>query len=169
MINCGHCKARLLDGALFCDSCGFNLWAQTKTEAMTSKLNTETDGLKIRSGWGTATLRTQRELIIYVNRDDAPIRVIPRDGFLFGRKDVATGTFPDLDLIPYGAEQHGVSRKHAMLRQSETDPELVMIADLGSANGTFLNGVRLGTNQPRLLRDGDEIRMANLKLHFYFA
>lgn len=169
MITCTHCNASLLDGTLICDTCGFNLWSVGKNDAMTSKLSTDTDGLKIRSGWGTATLRTQRELIIYVNRIDEPVRVIPRDGFLFGRKDVATGNFPDLDLTPFGAEERGVSRKHAILRQDEKDHEMVMIADLGSANGTFLNGVRLGVNQPRLLRDGDEIRMANLKLHFYFA
>ena len=169
MINCTHCQATLLDGSLICDGCGFNLWSETKNEALTSKLSTDTDGLKIRSGWGTAMLRAQREILIYINRASEPVRVTPRDGFLFGRKDVATGTFPDLDLIPFGAEERGVSRKHAVLKQAENDEEMVMIADLGSANGTFLNGVRLGVNQPRLLRDGDEIRLANLKLQFYFA
>lgn len=169
MITCTHCQSSLLDGTLICDVCGFNLHAQGKDESHTNKLSTDTDGLKIRSGWGTATLRTQRELLIYVSRMDEPVRVIPRDGFMFGRKDIATGNFPDLDLTPYGAEERGVSRRHAVLRQDANDDEMVMIADLGSANGTYLNGVRLGVNQPRLLRDGDEIRMANLKLHFYFA
>jgi pSer/pThr/pTyr-binding forkhead associated (FHA) protein len=45
-----------------------------------------------------------------------------------------------------------VSRQHARLL---LQPEGYLLEDMGSTNGTFLNGVRLA--QPRLLSDGDEI------------
>jgi hypothetical protein len=169
MMICTHCQSSLMDGALVCDKCGFNLWAIDKQQTMTTKLDADTGGLKIRSGWGTATLRQRREVLVYVQRSEDPIRITPRDGFLFGRTDKVTGTFPDLDLTPFGAAEKGVSRKHAALILEDEDEDIVKIKDLGSANGTYLNGVQMTVNQERLLRDGDEIRMGSLNLHFYFA
>jgi hypothetical protein len=71
-----------------------------------------------------------------------------------------------INLTPYGAEESGVSRRHAALR---IEQEHVWITDLGSVNGTFLNGRQLEPNKPYIVRDGDEIEMARLRLHIYFA
>ncbi|MBX6314286.1 MAG: GGDEF domain-containing protein [Isosphaeraceae bacterium] len=49
-----------------------------------------------------------------------------------------------------------VSRRHAALR-SDGDGR-VWLTDLGSTNGTFVNGRRLVPHQPVLLRDGDRLR-----------
>ncbi|RMG88346.1 MAG: FHA domain-containing protein, partial [Chloroflexi bacterium] len=42
------------------------------------------------------------------------------------------------------------------------------IKDLGAKNGTFLNGQKLVPEQPRVLRDGDEIRLGRLILEVHF-
>jgi predicted component of type VI protein secretion system len=47
-----------------------------------------------------------------------------------------------------------VSRRHAEIQISNGD---LLINDLGSTNGTFVNGERI--DQPRSLRDGDEVRI----------
>ena len=47
-----------------------------------------------------------------------------------------------------------VSRRHAEIQVSNGD---ILISDLGSTNGTFVNGERI--DQPRTLRDGDEVRI----------
>ena len=47
-----------------------------------------------------------------------------------------------------------VSRRHAEIQVSNGD---IQISDLGSTNGTFVNGERI--DQPRTLRDGDEVRI----------
>ena len=47
-----------------------------------------------------------------------------------------------------------VSRRHAEIQVSNGD---ILINDLGSTNGTFVNGERI--DQPRSLRDGDEVRI----------
>jgi predicted component of type VI protein secretion system len=47
-----------------------------------------------------------------------------------------------------------VSRRHAEIQVSNGD---ILISDLGSTNGTFVNGERI--DQPRSLRDGDEVRI----------
>ncbi len=47
-----------------------------------------------------------------------------------------------------------VSRRHAEIQVSSGE---ILISDLGSTNGTFVNGERI--EQPRGLRDGDEVRI----------
>jgi predicted component of type VI protein secretion system len=47
-----------------------------------------------------------------------------------------------------------VSRRHAEIQISNGD---ILINDLGSTNGTFVNGERI--DRPRSLRDGDEVRI----------
>lgn len=55
-----------------------------------------------------------------------------------------------------------VSRKHASIHMQGEDE--YWISDLGSANGTRLNGNRLG--QPARLRDGDKIEVGALVLRY---
>ena len=45
-----------------------------------------------------------------------------------------------IDLSPYNAEKLGVSRRHAMVRTHEKN---LIVRDLQSTNGTFINGYRL--------------------------
>ncbi|HSK26981.1 MAG TPA: FHA domain-containing protein [Jiangellales bacterium] len=54
-----------------------------------------------------------------------------------------------------------VSRRHAEVVRSSTG---VSIRDLGSANGTYVNGLRL--TGPRNLRDGDEVRLGTVTVRF---
>jgi DNA-binding response OmpR family regulator len=55
----------------------------------------------------------------------------------------------------YVIDDRQVSRKHAVVRRTE---EGYTIEDLGSKNGTFLNGVAV--TEPTLLQDGDIIQVA---------
>ena len=54
-----------------------------------------------------------------------------------------------------------VSRRHARIVVSG---ERALLEDLGSKNGTFLNGKRV--TQPALLSDGDTLRLGRLLLVF---
>ncbi len=61
----------------------------------------------------------------------------------------------------YIADQRA-SRRHA---QIACDGEAATLSDLGSANGTLLNGRRIAA--PETLRDGDEITVASAVLTFH--
>jgi hypothetical protein len=52
---------------------------------------------------------------------------------------------PDLDLSAYGASNSSVSRRHALLLPSYNTLSLV---DLGSTNGTWVDGVRIDPRTP---------------------
>jgi hypothetical protein len=81
------------------------------------------------------------------------------DDVIVGR--MAESAKRDLDLTEFGAEELGVSRRHALL--SPTKHNLLLI-DLGSTNGTFHNAERIRPGVPKELRNNDTISLG--RLHF---
>lgn len=59
-----------------------------------------------------------------------------------------------------------LSKKHARFTVREGQ---VSIEDLGSSNGTFVNGNRLNKGADALLADGDKIRIGNVEFLFIQA
>lgn len=165
MIKCPYCGHMNVEGTLFCEACGYSLMSDATEQIPTRQLDEESGEFSVKSGWGTATFQDRNQVIIHVREAPEPIIVYPETELLLGRSDPASGVKPDLDLTPFGALERGVSRIHASLRRGE---DVLSIVDLDSANGTYLNGQRLAPHQPRLLRDGDEIRVGKLVLHVYF-
>lgn len=94
-----------------------------------------------------------------------PLMVLPKREVMVGRKDLTTGTLPDLDLTPYAGYRMGVSRRHAMFRMYDRRIEVV---DLGSSNGSRLNGIVLHAHQPYLLRDGDLLTLGKMEMRVSF-
>ncbi len=83
---------------------------------------------------------------------------LQREVITIGRADPASGHRPDVDLSMDAA----VSRRHAEIRHS---PAGYRIIDLGSTNGTVLNGQQMPRQQELPLADGDEIHLGeNCKL-----
>lgn len=72
-----------------------------------------------------------------------------------------SGTHALFDMTPYGAENNGMSRRHAMLRPTQND---LYIIDLESTNGTMYNGRPLSPNIPFPLNDGDVLMMSQLEV-----
>ena len=162
MITCPYCHHTMPEGALFCEECGLSLLGDSSTD----KLKTESEPLKSGSGWGTATLREQQRILLHIDElTTEPLTIQPDAEFVMGRSDPNRNIALGLDLTDYGAAEKGVSRVHAALRRSE---DVLAVIDLGSTNGTFLNGQRLPAHQPRLVRDGDEIRLGELVMYIYF-
>jgi pSer/pThr/pTyr-binding forkhead associated (FHA) protein len=58
-----------------------------------------------------------------------------------------------------------VSRMHAGLRRQG---DTLVLTDLGSLNYTFINGQRVHPHEVRILRNGDELRIGQLKMRVYF-
>ncbi len=84
---------------------------------------------------------------------------------VIGRRDPNTEISPDVDLENYAGYRMGVSRRHALMRYHE---QSLLLLDLGSCNGTFLNSVRLPANQPHKIRNGDKIRLGQITLRVHF-
>jgi pSer/pThr/pTyr-binding forkhead associated (FHA) protein len=78
--------------------------------------------------------------------------------------------FPQVDLTQVdltqdlGREQ-GVSREHTCIFQQGNS---VKVEDLGSTNGTLLNGERLDPYMAETLEDGDQFQMGELLIEVSF-
>ena len=80
-----------------------------------------------------------------------------------GRVDPVTGIRPDVDLTTLDT-QRSVSRRHAKIVRLGSEFEVV--EDIGTMNGTFVNGRRIATGHPIPLRDGDKVRFGLVDLTF---
>jgi serine/threonine protein kinase len=78
--------------------------------------------------------------------------------FTLGRLDGAAR--PDLDLSPYNALKQGVSRLHASVHIG--DEKSVTLVDLGSTNGSWVNGIKVEPHIPVVLNNGDIIALGKL-------
>lgn len=80
------------------------------------------------------------------------IRLGIGDGAIIGRRGSYAQAF---------AGQGYVSGNHARLQYNASGQ--FEVVDLGSTNGTFVNGQQLATNMPRVVNVGDIVKFANLE------
>ncbi len=159
MIVCHNCKSQEPDGAIFCSECGAIL-VQTNS-IQTQKFSTESlepvneinypnQISKESDIWISLHLLDSGHILAFSERLE----------FTLGRFSENEPIEPDVDLTPYKAFENGVSRLHAVIRSN--DNQVIMI-DLGSANGTYINGIRAMPNTDHPLCHGDIVALGKLK------
>ncbi|MGC8878543.1 MAG: FHA domain-containing protein [Anaerolineae bacterium] len=92
---------------------------------------------------------------------DQSIEVTLDKKLIIGRSDPTSQMFPEIDLAPYGGLEKGVSRRHARLSSRRG---LIIMEDLASINGTYLNGRRLTPYLPEVVHDGDQLQIGSLPI-----
>ncbi len=152
MPRCRNCNHDNRPGTMYCEECGANVETGSTAQLPTDKLDDDRQRASLNSEF--------HDIIIEVRGSEQAI-VLEREGdVVLGRFDSYTpDVVPDIDLAQFGAADMGVSRIHALIAAGSNPPLLV---DLGSANGTFVNGQRLVPDQPLALHDGDELRFGQL-------
>ena len=81
-----------------------------------------------------------------------------------GRIDPVTGILPDIDLTPVDGKR-SISRRHARVRREE-DGGFSVIEDVGTMNGTFVNGVRLTAGRSAPVVSGDSVVFGTIQCRF---
>lgn len=92
-------------------------------------------------------------LLFYSGREIEDV-VIDKDVYVLGR---LRGS------VDYVIENLAVGRIHARIVKKDNK---YYLEDFNSKNGTFLNGEKLLENETCLLKDSDEITLANVKMYF---
>ena len=87
---------------------------------------------------------------------------VARSPMLLGRASEAEGYRPDFDMTFYDEGDY-VSRRHARITKGRGG---YFIADLGSSNGTTVNGFSLEPQRAYLLRNGDQIKVGLVVIQF---
>jgi serine/threonine protein kinase len=88
---------------------------------------------------------------------------VARSPMLLGRASEAEGYRPDFDMTFYDEGDY-VSRRHARITKGRAG---YFIADLGSSNGTSVNGHSLVPLRAYLLRNGDRIKVGLVAIQFW--
>jgi hypothetical protein len=160
MVDCRNCQYGNVTGAMFCMECGEQLDGD---EPVIPAITDE---------------HITKELIMKVPRPEIipPVyswislhfmgsgKILPlasRNEFILGRLTEDSLILPDVDLTPYRAGATGVSRIHAVVKRDE---DKAMVMDLGSANGTYLNGRRIQPDVNVPLSHQDVIALGALQI-----
>jgi len=88
--------------------------------------------------------------------DKLPLRI--------GRRDPRQRHYPELDLAEH--DRGIASRHHATIQRSG---DAYTITDLGSTNGTMLNGKLIPPRVPHPLRQGDRIKIGEVEIEFRWS
>ena len=98
----------------------------------------------------------------FTDSDSGRVFCLNSDKILLGRGpgQLDDGLKLDFEGLRGGAT---VSKRHALLRHDVTG---VFIEDVGSGNGTFINGERLPQGIERGLNNGDRLRLGAVLLNF---
>ena len=163
MIICLKCGHKNLTGSIYCDECGSQL--AILEDLVTQKMDPEPGDLAGPRGkrearrpdaarldtWGTMHLLDTGQMLPLSERGE----------FTLGRVSDGQPIMPDIDLSPYHAYASGVSRLHAVIKRSG---DRITIMDLGSSNGTYVNGKRLTANAEQVIHHGDVLTFGKLKI-----
>lgn len=102
------------------------------------------------------------KLVIQVGSSESmQIDLSGTDGYVLGRSDRRSTFVPDIDLAEHRGLEKGVSRRHAAFVRYQ---DQLHVIDLGSVNGTFLNGKRLKPEIPHPISTGDQLNLGDLVL-----
>jgi hypothetical protein len=168
MITCLNCRHKEVSGAVFCSQCGAQL--VTPVDIDTLKINTAGTGERIKGNTAPyqppppTTLNSWVSLHMVESGQILPLA--DRTEFTLGRTTEGQPIMPDVDLSPFNAYANGVSRLHAVLKCINKH---TIIMDLGSSNGTYVNGSRVTPNMEHPVAHGDIVYLGKLKIQVLFG
>jgi hypothetical protein len=163
MIICPNCQHKEVSGAVFCSQCGAQL--VTPIGIDTHKINTAETRERVKGDTKPyqppppTTLDSWVSLHMVESGQILPLA--DRAEFTLGRVTEGQPIMPDVDLSHFNAYANGVSRLHAVLKRINKH---TIIMDLGSSNGTYINGSRITPHIEHPLAHGDVVYLGKLKI-----
>lgn len=166
MILCPNCQHKELPGALFCSECGtqlvsldiLNTRSIQKTPSDILEEPTEVPKISAKSNVAKGA---EPSISLHIIDSGQVIHLADRTEFTLGRTIEGQPILPDVDLSPFDAFTLGVSRLHAALRIVNHE---VVVTDLGSSNGTRVNGQKIVPHVDYPINHGDIIALGKLKI-----
>ena len=156
-VVCDHCGKPNQKHESVCYSCG-QLLNTGKGATETRNLNLPDSAPLDSEYFGADSV-----LALRVRGSTDPYEIRPQKGdeIIVGRTTSNSAMAPDVDLGTKQGADLGVSRLHLSIRY-DAENHAVLVSDLGSANGTFINSQRLLAKEVRVLRHSDELRLGKM-------
>ena len=160
MVICKHCGQENRIGELICHGCG-KLLADLPD---ITDVGDETQPVDVIDILGLAD--DLRQITFEAQKGDVCRFPVSDDTTVILGRGNRTGTGTMIvNVGALGVKMDGVSRLHASLRIENNS---VLLTDLGSTNGTYLNGRRLSPNTSYVLHSGDTILFGRLQTRVSF-
>lgn len=153
MIICPNCQNPEMPGAIFCQRCGSHLVTLLQSRPAAQSSN------GIHKKYSEQAPMVNISLSIVDAGQVLPL--LGKSEYTIGRISYDQPVLPDIDLSSYLAYEKGVSRLHISVRISGRK---VTVTDLGSINGTQLNGKIILPNQSYPLDHGDFLTLGKMKI-----
>ncbi|MCI0708590.1 MAG: FHA domain-containing protein [Chloroflexi bacterium] len=169
-ITCPTCQTENDPGNDLCQHCGRWLGDEKSATLLgptTIHLRDEIlQRLEQQGRFQDALHLSDNELVIRVANKEAIIRMKYEHPIVLGRQaKLRTDLLSFVDLSEYEAYALGVSRKHAQLQR---EGDYFLLTDLGSANGTYINGQRMKVHMQYQLETGQQIMLGELPIYLYY-
>lgn len=164
MIECPNCKHQEILGALFCSECGAQLVGIKPISTQTiqgSQIDKFFEQFAGRERTSVPPPPNDVAISLFLLATGTIIPLEGRNEFTLGRSAEGQPILPDIDLTKFLAYEHGVSRLHASVAIGKNE---ALITDLGSANGTRLNGQKLSPHRPFAAKHGDIVTLGKLRI-----
>lgn len=160
MIECPVCHAAHVPNTLFCSECGTYLLDEERqgTDTLEVEQTEAPSPIKRDSAAGAQPQRTVY-IRLRIGESGRMVELPLERPLQLGRLDPSQDVFPEVDLTQDGGAARGVSRRHARIWRRA---EAVVVEDLDSVNGTFINGKQLVPYLPEALHNGDQLQLGNL-------
>lgn len=170
---CPKCGFENAPDALICAKCAtaFTSVIVSEEDPTISTAKIRTDVLReltpIRLGFSKHVGKLGVDSVAFYIGDvpDPLIVNVPSEAIL-GRYTLSSLTQPRVDLSAFASYMSGVSRLHVAIRRN-SHKELE-VQDLGSTNGTWINGEQLTPYQFQPLKSGDSLKLGCLNIRLYF-
>jgi len=121
---------------------------------------------ELLSSGGTAGTVQAEAVAYFVSPQSGNVFPVFKTDALIGRYDSVTGMRPEVDLTAED-QSRNISRRHA--RVVIKDEGFFVAEEIGTMNGTFLNGKKLANGVLTPITDGDELVLCRLPLTFKLA
>jgi len=157
-IACPNCNTKNKANEIFCYACGHLMDSGQGYNSTRSFADADMETITPEH-FGRDSL-----LILTLRDTGAYFKLRPQSythELVMGRSSSNTAMKPDVDLEEQDAEALGVSRLHLAVQYMMENNTLIVF-DLGSANGSFINGQKLHPSEKRILRNGDELRLGRM-------
>ena len=162
MILCPNCLHKEMVGALFCGECGTQLIFLDGVPTSTFSTSALSHEVSIRTEAPVApAIPLEADVSLNVINSGEILHLPKRKETTLGRVSKGQPIIPDIDLTPYRAYEAGVSRMHVSIRVME---DQIVIIDLGSANGTRVNGRKISSHIPYPINHGDVLTLGKFKI-----
>lgn len=162
MIICPNCQYKEMTGAIHCSNCGAQLVRLTPATGELPIVGIDPEARRSsKREMPSSPVNLHPRLSLKMVDSGQILPLADRTEFTLGRSGEGQPILPDVDLTPHGAFDNGVSRLHAILKMVE---ERLVIMDLGSSNGSYLNGSRLPPFLETPVIHGDIIDLGKQKI-----